>query len=89
MKKIVLCILIILTVISLFLAGFKVYDYYTKKNKIDNDKTLINIDDKIHEVDLKIQDELKKEEDIKVEKGNKIEELEQWKQKKKEILENI
>lgn len=89
MKKIVFILTIIIAVISLVLAGFKAFDYFNKKNKVDSDKTLISIDDKIHEVDLKIQEELKKEEDIKLQKKDKIEELESWKQKKKEILENI
>ena len=89
MKKIVLTLLVVLAVVSLIFAGLKVYDYYNKKNKVDNDKTLISIDDKIHKVDLKIQEELKKEENIKLEKKNKIEELESWQKKKKEIMENL
>ena len=89
MKKIILALVIVLAIVSLIFAGLKVYDYYNKKNKVDNDKTLISIDDKIHKVDLKIQEELKKEENIKLEKKNKIEELESWQKKKKEIMENL
>ena len=89
MKKIILVLVIVLAIVSLIFAGLKVYDYYNKKNKVDNDKTLISIDDKIHKVDLKIQEELKKEENIKLEKKNKIEELESWQKKKKEIMENL
>ena len=89
MKKIVTIIIIILAIVSVVFAGYKALDYYNKKNKVDNDKTLLSIDDKIIEVEKKIQEELKKEEDIKLEKKDKIEELELWKQKKKEIIENI
>ena len=89
MKKIVLVITIVLALVSISFACFEVIDYYNKKNKIDGDKSIINIEDKIHEIDLNIQEEIKIEEEIKLEKREKFEELELWKKKKKEIIESI
>ena len=89
MKKIVLVLTIVLALISLCFAFFEVVDYHNKKSKVESDKTIINIEDKIHEIDLNIQEELKIEEDIKLDKKDKFEELELWKKKKKEIIESI
>ena len=89
MKKIILFILVVITLLSLCYMSVEIYDYYNKKNKVDSDKTLVTIDDKIMKVNNEIEEELKKEEEVKIEKKDKIEELELWKKRKQEIIENM
>lgn len=89
MKKIVLLLTLIATIAAVTFAVLEVTKYYDKKNKIDNNTIVQEVEEKIKEVENTIKEKKEEEKKIIEEKKDKIEELESWEKKVKEMAENL
>ena len=89
MKKIVLFLTFIIAVIGAVFAVIEVNSYYNKKKKIDDNTLIQETEDKIKEVEEKINAKQQEEAKVKEEKKDKIEEMETWEKKTKDMEENL
>ena len=89
MKKVVLGITSILLVVTLALAVLEVKDYYDTKKEKDSDKLIKEINEEISLKEKEIQEKKNEEEQLKEDNKEKIEELELWQKKVKDMEANL
>ena len=89
MKKVVLGITSILLIVTLALAVLEVKDYYDTKKEKDSDKLIKEINEEISLKEKEIQEKKNEEEQLKEENKEKIEELEVWQKKVKDMEANL
>lgn len=89
MKKVVLGVTSILLVVALVLAVLEVKDYYDTKNEKDSDKLIKEINEEISQKEKEIQEKKNEEEQLKEDNKEKIEELELWQKKVKDMEANL
>ena len=89
MKKVILLLTLIATITAVVFAVLEVTKYYDKKEKIDNNTIIQEIEEKIKEVENTIKEKEEEEKKVIEEKKDKIEELESWQKKVKEMAENL
>lgn len=87
MKKVILLILLFATIVSSAILGFKVKEYFDKKNSGEKDR-IEEIDKKIKETEEKTEETSKEIEKIKEEKSEEVELMEEWQEIVKEIKGN-
>lgn len=89
MKKVVLGITSILLIVTLALAVLEVKDYYDTKKEKDSDKLIKEINEEISLKEKEIQEKKNEEEQLKEDNKEKIEELELWQKKVKDMEANL
>ena len=89
MKKVVLGITSILLIVTLALAVLEVKDYYDTKKEKDSDKLIKEINEEISLKEKEIQEKKNEEEQLKEDNKEKIEELELWQNKVKDMEANL
>ena len=89
MKKVVLGITSILLIVTLALAVLEVKDYYDTKKEKDSDKLIKEINEEISQKEKEIQEKKNEEEQLKEDNKEKIEELELWQKKVKDMEANL
>ena len=89
MKKIIISISLIITIVAVAFAILEVDNYYKEKKKIDDNTMIQEIEEKIKKEEELIKQKLEEENKIKEENKEKFEELETWQKKVKEMEENL
>lgn len=85
MKKIIISITFIISIIAVIFAVLEVNDYYSKKEKNKINGNIIEVEEKIKKAEQDIKTNEEKEKKLIEDNKGKIEELELWQKKVKEI----
>ena len=85
MKKVVVGITSIVAIVGIVFATLEVKDYYDTKKEKDSGKMIQEINEKISSTEKEIEDKKEEEKNLKEENKEKIEVLEVWQEKVKEI----
>ena len=78
MKKVILIVLVLLTVVSLTLGGMKVAKYLDDKKKENHKDDIQEVIEKIKEVEAEIKEKKEEVEKVKEEKKAEVKEVEKW-----------
>ena len=78
MKKGILIVLVLLTVVSLTLGGMKVAKYLDDKKKENHKDDIQEVIEKIKEVEAEIKEKKEEVEKLKEEKKAEVKEVEKW-----------
>ena len=85
MKKIIISITFIISIIAVILAVLEVNDYYSKKEKNKINGNIIEVEEKIKKAEQDIKTNEEKEKKLIEDNKGKLEELDVWQKKVKEI----
>jgi len=85
MKKIIISITFIISIIAVIFAVLEVNDYYSKKEKNKINGNIIEVEEKIKKAEQDIKTNEEKEKKLIEDNKGKLEELDVWQKKVKEI----
>ena len=85
MKKIIMGITLIVSIVSIIFTSLEIKDYYSIKKSNDGKKMIDDITKKIEIKEKEIEDKTTEEEKLKEENKDKVEIIESWQKKKEEI----
>lgn len=89
MKKVILILTFIIAATGIIFAIIEAKNYYDKKNKIDNNTLVQEVEENIKEVEDKIKTKTEEEQTLKEENKDKIEEMEKWQKKTEDMGKNL
>ena len=85
MKKIIIGITIIASIVAAVFAALEIKDYYSTKKNNDGKKMIEEVTEKIKNVEEEIKEKTTEEEKLREENKDKIEVIESWQKKKEEM----
>lgn len=89
MKKIIAFLTLIISIVIGVVAVLEVKNYYDEKKKIDDNTMIQEIEEKIKKEEELIKEKIEEETKVKEENKDKVEVLETWQKKVKEMEENL
>lgn len=89
MKKIIAFLSLVLAIVAVVFAVLEVKNYNDEKKKIEDNTIIQEVEEKIESKEKEIKEKQQEEEKVKIDKKDKIEELEIWQKKVKNMESNL